>query len=173
MRDWEVETLTPAPLIPAPGGQVRPGEAVFCWGSVPGIDSYVVTCVSEDGDETSRVIRSHRLVMRDLAPGHEYVWKVQPAVDGWTGQSKWRGFRVMLPDEEESLNGALLSMDDLEAGVLLLSAGLHEEAIYRLDAAVVSGAQMQSARRWRAQTMAEVGLYRDAYEDLVRSWSEP
>lgn len=172
MRDWEVETLTPAPLVPAPGGQVRPGQAVFYWGSVPGIDSYMVTFVAEDGEELSRLIRNHRITMDDLVPGQEYVWKVRPAVDGWTGQSKWRSFRVMLPEEEASLNGALRSMDDLEAGVLLLSAGLHEEAIYRLDVAVGTGSQGQSARRWRAQTMAEIGLYQEAYEDLVRSWSD-
>jgi hypothetical protein len=172
MRDWEVETLTPAPLVPASGGQVRPSQAAFYWGSVPGIDSYMVTFVAEDGEESSRLIRSHRITMDDLVPGQEYVWKVQPAIDGWTGQSKWRSFRVMLPEEEASLNGALRSMNDLEAGVLLLSAGLHEEAIYRLDAAVGTGSQGQSARRWRAQTMAEIGLYQEAYEDLVRSWSE-
>ncbi len=173
MRDWEVETLTPAPIIPASGGQVRPEGAIFYWGSVPGIDSYMVTFVSEDGDEASRLIRSHKLVVDDLIPGQEYVWKVRPAIDGWTGQSKWRGFRVMLAEEETNLDDALRSMGDLEAGVLLLSAGLHEEAVYRLDAAVRSGPQTPSARRWRAQTMAEIGLFEEAYEDLVRGWSEP
>ncbi|MFH1501754.1 MAG: hypothetical protein ABIG03_01775 [Candidatus Eisenbacteria bacterium] len=172
MRDWEVETLTPAPIIPAPGGHVRPGASVFYWGSVPGIDSYTVTLVADDGKESSKIVRSHRLVIDDLVPGQEYVWKVQPSVDGWTGRSKWRSFRVMLSEEENSLDGALREMDDLEAGVLLLSAGLHDEAVYRLDAAVGSGSQAQSARRWRAQTMAEIGLYQEAYEDLVRSWGE-
>jgi len=173
MRDWDVETMTPAPLIPASGGQVRPGEAVFYWGCVPGIDSYVVTFVSEDGEEAERVVRSYRIAMDDLVPGAEYVWKVRPAIEGWTGQAKWRGFRVMLPEEERGLDGALVSMSDLEAGVLLLSAGLHEEAIYRLDAAVTSQPQGASARRWRAQTMAEIGLYQDAYEDLVLSQDVP
>lgn len=173
MRDWDVETLTPAPLVPAYGGQVRPGEADFYWGLVPGIDSYIVSFVSEDGDETERVVRSNHLTVDDLHPGTEYVWKVQPAIEGWTGQSKWRGFRVMLPEEEADLDGALASMGNLEAGVLLLSAGLHEEAIYRLDAAVAMRDQEASACRWRAQTMAEIGLYQDAYEDLVRSWAEP
>lgn len=173
MRDWEFETLTPAPLIPAAGGQVRSGNADFYWGTVPGIDSYLVTFAWGDGDETSRLVRAHRLVIDDLLPGQEYVWKVQPAIDGWTGQAKWRGFRVMLPDEERGLDEALVSMDDLEAGVLLLSVGLHEEAVYRLDAAVASGDHSASARKWRAQTMAEIGLYEEAYEDLARSWGQP
>ncbi len=171
-RDWEVETLTPAPIIPAPGGQVRPDSAVFYWGTVPGIDRYLVTFVSEDGEETSRSVRGHRLIADDLVPGREYVWKVMPALEGWTGQSKWRGFRVMLPEEEDGLDAAVSAMSDLEAGVLLLSAGLHEEAAYRLDAAVASASQGASARKWRAQTMAEIGLYHDAYEDLVRSRNE-
>jgi hypothetical protein len=172
MRDWEVETLTPAQIIPAAGGQVRPDSAVFYWGTVPGIDRYLVTFVSDDGDEASRSVRGHRTVMGDLTPGQEYVWKVQPDVEGWTGQSKWRGFRVMLPDEESGLDAALADMSDLEAGVLLLSAGLHEEAVYRLDSAIAMGVQAPSAHKWRAQTMAEIGLYRDAYEDLIWSWSE-
>ena len=169
MRDWDVETLTPAPLIPAEGGQVRADGAVFHWGSVPGIESYSVTFVSEDGDEFERVVRNHSLVLDDLTPGREYVWKVRPAVEGWTGQAKWRSFRVMSNEERAELDAALDSMGDLEAGVLLLSAGLHEEAVYRLDAAVASRAQAASARRWRAQTMAEIGLYRQAYEDLMLS----
>jgi hypothetical protein len=173
MRDWDVETMTPAPLVPAAGGQVRSGKAGFYWGSVPGIDSYLVTFVSDGGDELERVVRNHHLTVTELTPGAEYVWKVRPAIEGWTGQSKWRSFRVMLPEEESGLNDALSSMGDLEAGVLLLSAGLHEEAIYRLDAAVASESQRASARRWRAQTMAEIGLYQDAYEDLIRSWEEP
>ncbi len=171
-RDWEVETLTPAPIIPAAGGQVRPDSAVFYWGTVPGIDRYLVTFVSEDGHETNRTVRGHRLVVEDLVPGNDYVWKVRPAVDGWTGQARWREFRVMLPEEESGLDDAVAEMNDLEAGVLLLSAGLHEEAAYRLDSAVASVSSGPSARKWRAQTMAEIGLYQDAYEDLVRSWDE-
>ncbi len=171
-RDWEVETLTPAPIIPAAGGQVRPDSAVFYWGTVPGIDRYTVTFVSDAGSDISRIVRGHRLVLNDLVPGHEYVWKVRPAMEGWIGQARWRGFRVMLPEEVSGLDSAVSEMNDLEAGVLLLSAGLHEEAVYHLDSAVASGDGGPSARRWRAQTMAEIGLYQDAYEDLVRGWNE-
>ncbi|MBD3348052.1 MAG: hypothetical protein GF400_02505 [Candidatus Eisenbacteria bacterium] len=172
-RDWDLETLTPAPLVPAADGQVRPDAAVFYWGTVPGVDSYLVTFIPEDGEEFERVVRNHRLRLDDLEPGAEYVWKVRPAVEGWTGESAWRNFRVMLPDELRDLDDALEEMGDLEAGVLLLSAGLHEEAIYRLDAAIASETQGVSARLWRAQTLAEIGLYREAYEDLVLSWETP
>jgi hypothetical protein len=56
--------------------------------------------------------------------------------------------------------------------VLLLSAGLHEEAIYRFDAAVADVSQERSARLWRAQAMAEVGLYRVAYQDVLETRKE-
>ena len=169
-REWDVQTHTPAQLIPAPGGQVRPGRAIFYWSTVPGIDSYLATFVSASGEELNRLVRDRYVVLNDLTPGEEYVWKVQPAIDGWKGEAKWRSFRVMTPEEERRLERAVAGMDDLDAGVLLLSAGLHEEAICRFDAAVSTGKEPASARRWRAKAMAEIGLYREAYRDLIQSW---
>jgi hypothetical protein len=73
----------------------------------------------------------------------------------------------MTADEEGSLEAALEDLGDLEAGVLLISSGLHEEAVARFDVVVSAGAEARSARLWRARAMADVGLYKDAYEDLM------
>jgi len=169
LRDWDVRIDTPSQLIPAADGQVRPGKAEFYWATVPGIDSYLVTIVSADGEEITRTVRDHRLVLSGLTPGEEYVWKVQPSVEGWQGESRWRAFTVMGVEEERRLDEAIAGVDNLGAGVLLLSAGLHEEAIYRFDAAVADASQERSARMWRAQAMAEVGLYRSAYQDVLET----
>jgi hypothetical protein len=171
-RDWKIETMTPAQLLPAPNGSVRPERSVFYWETVPGIDTYEIVVVDESGDETRRMVRDHRVVLTDLSPGGEYAWKVEPSVRGWKGRASWRSFRVMGASEEKKLDDAVRTMDDLEAGVLLLSAGLHEDAVYRFDAAVSRGRQAASARRWLAQAMADIGLYREAYVDLLRSWGQ-
>lgn len=170
LRDWDVAIDTPTQLIPAPDGHVRPSEAEFYWATVPGIDSYLVTVVRADGDETSRLVRDHGIVLSDLEPGGEYVWKVQPAVEGWHGETRWRTFTVMTPAEEAELNGAIAELGGLEAGVLLLTAGLHDEAIYRFDATISgNGEQAGSARIWRARALADIGLYREAYKDVIQN----
>jgi hypothetical protein len=169
VRDWQVAVDAPAPLIPAPEGQVRANKPRFLWTVVPGIDRHVVTLAPASGEEVSKIVRGYQTIIDDLAPGEEYVWKVHPSVEEWEGESRWRSFRVMDPGEEQQLDAALRDMEDLEAGVLLLSAGLHEEAVYRFDAAVSSGMDDRSARLWRAQALAEIGLYKQAYEDLVQS----
>jgi hypothetical protein len=75
----------------------------------------------------------------------------------------------MTPEEETRLDQAIDALGDLEAGVLLLSSGLHEEAIYRFDAAVASPEQTRSARLWRARAFADIGLYKQAYEDMIEA----
>jgi hypothetical protein len=167
VRDWTIPTDAPAQIIPAPEGRVRHGKARFFWSTLSGVERYVVTLAPAEGDEQARVARDHSLVVEDLEPGEEYVWKVQPEAEGWEGETRWRGFTVLTAEEEAQLEAALDDLDDLEAGVLLLSAGLHEEAIYRFDAALASPDLARSARLWRAQALADVGLYRQAYEDLV------
>ena len=167
VRDWGIPTDAPEQIIPAPEGAVRPERARFFWTTLSGVDRYLVTIAPADGDEMERVARDHGLVIEDLAPGEEYVWKVEPEAEGWQGETKWRSFKVLTGEEETQLDQALDDLDDLEAGVLLLSAGLHEEAIYRFDAALASPELARSARLWRAQALADVGLYRQAYEDLV------
>jgi hypothetical protein len=170
LRDWDVVIDTPSQLIPAPGGRVRGAEAAFYWATVPGIDSYLVTVVNAEGEESSRLVRDHGIVLNDLEPGGEYVWKVEPSVDGWHGESRWRSFIVMTPEEERQLEGAVTDLGDLEAGVLLLTAGLHDEAIYKFDAAISSNEERApSARRWRAQALSDIGLYREAYKDVIQN----
>jgi hypothetical protein len=167
VRDWTIPTEAPAQIIPAPEGRVRPGKSRFFWTTLTGVERYVVTLAPAQGDEQERVARDHSIVVQDLAPGEEYVWKVQPEAEEWEGETRWRGFTVLTAEEEAQLEAALDDLDDLEAGVLLLSAGLHEEAIYRFDAALAAPELARSARLWRAQALADVGLYRQAYEDLV------
>lgn len=170
LRDWDVSIDTPTQLIPAPDGRVRPSEAEFYWATVPGIDSYLVTIVTADGDETSRLVRDHGVVLSDLEPGAEYVWKVEPAVEGWHGETRWRSFTVMTDAEEAELDTAVSGLGGLEAGVLLLTAGLHDEAIYRFDATIAgNGDQARSARLWRARALADIGLYREAYKDVIQN----
>jgi hypothetical protein len=170
LRDWDVAIDTPTQLIPAPNGRVRPEDAEFYWATVPGIDTYLVTVVNADGEEMSRLVRDHGVVLSDLEPGGEYVWKVEPAVEGWHGETRWRAFTVLTPEEEADLDEAIAHLGGLEAGVLLLTAGLHDEAIYRFDAAVAAnGDQARSARLWRARALADIGLYRDAYRDVIQN----
>lgn len=167
-REWAVAKDTPALVIPAPGGSVRAGRSGLYWTTVPGVDTYRVTIAPDVGEELTRVVRGNTMALEELARGAEYVWKVGADLKDWSGQSGWRTFRVLRAEEESELDKALNDLDDLEAGVLLLSIGLHDEAIYRLDAAVGTGNCERSARLWRAQALAECGLYREAYEDLIR-----
>lgn len=167
VRDWAVPTEAPSQIIPAPEGRVRPGKSRFFWTTLNGVERYVVTLAPAEGDEELRIARDHSIVVEDLTPGEEYVWKVQPDEEDWEGETRWRAFTVLTPEEEAQLGAALDDLDDLEAGVLLLSAGLHEEAIYRFDAALADPELARSARLWRAQALADLGLYRQAYEDLV------
>ncbi len=167
LRHWDQAVSVPQPLIPAPDGRVRGSGSEFRWAAVPGVDAFTVLLVSETDEETERLVRGQSLRLDDLAPEQEYVWKVKAQAGEWAAESSWRSFRVMTADEEESLEAALEGLGDLEAGVLLLSSGLHEEAVARFDIAVSAGADGRSARLWRARAMADVGLYKDAYEDLM------
>lgn len=168
LRDWDVAIDTPSQLIPAPDGRVRPSKSEFYWATVPGIDSYLVTVVSAAGEETSRLVRDHGVVLSDLEPGGEYVWKVRPSVEGWNGETRWRAFSVLTREEEQELDQAVTELGELEAGVVLLTAGLHDEAIYRFDATISANTeQATSARLWRARALADIGLYREAYGDVI------
>ena len=165
LRHWDQEVSVPQPLIPAPEGRVRGSGSEFRWAAVSGVDAFTIMLVSETDEETERRVRGQSLTLDDLAPEQEYVWKVKAQAGEWAAASSWRSFSVMTAEEEESLKAALEGLGDLPAGVLLLSSGLHEEAIARFDAAVSAGADGRSARLWRARALAEVGLYKDAYED--------
>jgi hypothetical protein len=169
VRDWERVVQSPATLIPGPDGAVRASEPRFFWTTIPGVDSYVVTIAPADGDEIKQTVRGHSMVAQDLEPGESYVWKVEAQRDGTHAAPNWSAFRVMTPDEEKQLKEASSELSDLEAGVLLFSVGLHDEAVYRFDAAVNAGSQRRSALRWRSQVLAAIGLDKDAYEDLVQT----
>ena len=164
-RDWMVEVDAPTPLVPAPDGHVRASRSLFIWTTIHGIDDYVITIAPERGKELKHTVRGHRMILHDLEPGASYVWRIGTA-DGGGSVSRWSSFRVMEAEEEERLSGALRGMADLDAGVLLLSVGLHEEAIHRFDAALTSGGNRRSALRWRAEALAGIGLFKEAYEDL-------
>ena len=86
-------------------------------------------------------------------------------MEGWPGNASWSTFRVLKADEERELDRAIEGLDDLRAGVLLLSSGLHEEAILRFDAAM-SEVPSAAARQWRARAFSDLGLYKQACEDL-------
>ena len=159
----------PTQLVPAPQGRVRPDAARLRWAGVFGIDTYTVELASSSGHRSERIARGHSIVIDGLTPGEKYVWKVRPVSADWGGETRWRAFRVMEPQEERSLDLALQNFGSLEAGVLLLTAGLHEEAIQRFDIAVSIGERDHSARFWRSQALADVGLHREAYEDLVKA----
>jgi hypothetical protein len=167
LRDWGQELDAILPLIPAPDGHVRASRANFRWAGLPGVDAFTIVLVSETDEESQHLVRGHDVSIDELVPGQEYVWRVQARADDWGAESSWRSFRVMSAEVEDSLEAAIADLGDLEAGVLLLSSGLHEEAIARFDVSVSSGVAGRSARLWRARAMADVGLYKEAYDDLV------
>lgn len=166
VRNWARVSEAPALILPASGGAVRPSRVEFRWSTVAGVDRYVLTVAPAVGDETTRTARGNTTTLDELEAGGEYVWRVAPDVADWAGRGGWREFRVLTLEEEEQLDEALVGMGDLEAGVLLLSMGLHDEAIYRFDSAA-EGDDARSARHWRAQALADCGLYREAYDDLI------
>jgi len=167
VRDWDTVSEAPALILPASTGAVRPSRVELRWSTVAGVDRYVVTVAPALGDEIVKTARGNTTTLDELEPGGEYVWRVAPDVADWAGSGNWREFRVLTLEEEEQLDAALADMGDLEAGVLLLSMGLHDEAIYRFDSAA-EGDEASSARHWRAQALADCGLYREAYDDLIQ-----
>jgi hypothetical protein len=166
ISDWETGIEAPPVVMPAQGGAVRPGETRLRWIPLPGIDQYKVTLAFDGGEEIHRTVSGQSIIIPDLAPGTECVWKVQPAMENWTGLARWHSFRVIEAEEEKALDNALRGFDDLEAGFVLLSTGLHQEALDSFDRALLSGDHPRSASLWKARVLAEMGLYREAYETL-------
>jgi hypothetical protein len=164
-RSWEVATPAPATMLPANDGEVRPGRVRLVWSAIPGVERYEATWTTPEGIETTHTVTGTNLVVDGLSPGGEYLWRVRPAVEGWPGNASWSTFRVLKVEEERELDRAVEGLDDLRAGVLLLSSGLHEEAILRFDAAM-SEVPNGAARLWRARAFSDLGLYKQACEDL-------
>jgi len=166
---WDVRLSAPNQLVPVPNGRVRCSDARLRWVGIRDADEYVISIVSGDDDPIELHVRGLATTLEELEPGLEYVWEVRPLESKSPERSRWRAFSVMSVDEERSLDSALAGLDDIKAGVLLLSVGLHEEAIARLDVAVTVGESVQSARVWRARALAEVGLHEAAYRDIVQA----
>jgi hypothetical protein len=164
-RSWEVTSPAPAPVLPANDGAVRPGRVRLVWSAIPGVERYETIWTTAEGTETAHTVTGTSLVVDGLLPGGEYLWRVRPAVEGWSGNASWSTFRVLKVEEERELDRAVEGLDDLRAGVLLLSSGLHEEAVLRFDAAM-SEVPNGAARLWRARAFSDLGLYKQACEDL-------
>lgn len=165
-RDWQ-EHIEPLRLIlPAPDAKVRASRAQFYWSTIPSVDRYELIIIPESGEEMRQTVRGYKAVKTDLTPGGRYYWTVRPEADEPYPSPGEQSFLVMTLEEERNLDGSLSELPDLEAGVLLLSSGLYDEAIYRFDAAVSGGDNRQSALRWRAQALAAIQLYDEAYRDL-------
>jgi hypothetical protein len=165
IRSWDLPCPAPQPFLPANGGRARTGKVRLRWGGVAGIQRYEVVIAPSTGAESTRTATQADLTLDDLKPGDEYVWKIRPVLEGWPGSSSWSTFKILSEEEEGELDRALQGLGDLEAGVLLLTSGLHEEAVLRFDAAI-SGKDARAAHLWRARALYEIGLYKQACEDL-------
>lgn len=169
VRDWQYQTSAPMLLFPAPEGKVRAGESIFIWTTIDGIDQYEIFIATEDTEDDRKIehtVDGFKVALDELEPGAKYLWKVSTRWGGLLLRSKWRFFMVMTKEEEKLLDAALDEMPDLEAGLLLLSAGLYQEAIYRFDAATAVDEDKESALFWRARAFKVIGLHEDAYYDL-------
>ncbi len=164
--DFDYAGEPSAPIVPADGGRVRASSQSFFWRTIRGIDSYVVTIETTDGDAITYTVRGHSMTRDDLEPGKEYCWRVVPAVKELRASASLHSFTVMQPDEEKMLDASLAELPDLEGGVLLLSAGLHGEAILRFNSVINNGTNARSAIQWKSRAMAAMGLYQEAYENL-------
>jgi hypothetical protein len=167
-REWQVAADSDLTLFPASEGQVRPSEARFFWQTLGHIDRYQLIIAPAVGDEIKATLHGHKYIQKDLKPGTEYVWKICPVIDGKPTSATWKSFRVMTEEEESKLDESLEDLSPMMSGVLLLLAGLHEEAIYKFDIALASS-DSSSAMWWRAKALAEAGLYKQAFEDLSRA----
>lgn len=169
IRDWQRPVKVPAPIIPASDGCVRPNRSGLCWTTIAGVVSYTVSIAPTEGKELHRTIHGHKFTLDDLESGMNFVWKIGAKVDGTWMNSVWSSFRIMELEEENQLDEALSGLSELEAGVVLFTVGLHEEAIYRLDAAVDCETDRRSALSWRAKVLASIGFHKEAYEDVLKS----
>lgn len=165
-RTWESRSDPCRPLFPVANGAVRAGSARFCWATIPGIEQYEIVIAREGGQDVRRQVRGNTVVLSDLEAGAEYLWRIEPVLAGWTSSPRWYGFRMLTREQEAQLDAALAKLPDLEAAVLLLSFGLNEEAVYRLDAVREAEPGTVSALRWRADAFAAMGLDAEAIADL-------
>lgn len=173
VRDWKLRRPAVSQLLPANNGAVRADRPLFRWTECPTATAYKVVIAPESGEEKTYTVRDCGVRPDDLVPGGLYVWRVAPeGADGIAAASPWREFRVLTEEDENAVDSVVRELSDLEAGVALLAAGLHEEAVYRFDAAVGASGDVGSARLWRARALSDIGLYEDAYDDMIAAWGE-
>lgn len=168
VRDWDYRNRSIRLLIPAGRGKVRNHGSDFIWAKVESVDLYELTISDKNGKEMQRIVRGTVTSIDELEPG-EYTWMVSLKKDGWKVSSSPRAFTVMSKAEEKKLDDLVKDMTDLKAGVLLYISGLHLEAVSRFDSAANVDKIHNSALRWRAKAMSEIGLYREAYNDLLKT----
>jgi hypothetical protein len=168
--DWEAVATEATPMIPADGGVVRPNQSRFWWQAIEGIQKYEVEISWEDGNKTRRkrytVRDANRLFADDLEPGRSYTWLVRTR-DGKKLESASHQCRVLTHDETSTLKDITYGLPEVMAGALMLTAGLHEEAIQYFDAALAVSQYRRSALVWRSRAFGTVGRYEAAYRDLL------
>ena len=168
--DWETVATQATPMIPADGGAVRPNQSRFWWQAIEGINKYEVEILWEDGNKTRRkrytVRDANRLFTDDLEPGRSYEWFVRTK-DGKKLESDSHTFRVLTRDETATIKDITYGLPEVMAGALMLTAGLHEEAIQFFDAALTVSEYRRSALVWRSRAFGAVGRYEAAYRDLL------
>lgn len=168
--DWEAVATQATPMIPADGGAVRPTQSRFWWQAIEGIRKYEVEISWDDGGRTRRerytVSDANRLFLDELEPGRSYEWLVRTK-DGKRLESDRHAFRVLTHDEVSTLKDITYGLPEVMAGALMLTAGLHEEAIQYFDAALTVGQFRRSTLVWRSRAFGAVGRYDAAYRDLL------
>jgi hypothetical protein len=168
--DWEAVATEATPMIPADGGTVRPTQSRFWWQAIEGIRKYEVEISWDDDGRTRRkrytVSDANRLFLEDLEPGRSYEWLVRTK-DGKRLESDRHAFRVLTHNEVATLEDITYGLPEVMAGALMLTAGLHEEAIQYFDAALTVSDYRRSTLVWRSRSFGAVGRYDAAYRDLL------
>lgn len=169
-HNWEAASVEAAPMVPVDGGGVRPERSRFWWKKIAGVEKYEIEVRWQDGKKTRRirktVKRTNRLTLEGLEPGREYEWIVRTK-EGKKIESHANKFRVLTVEEKIILDQITYGLPDVMAGVLVLTAGLHEEAIQYFDVALATDPQRRSALVWRSRAFAAAGRYEEAYRDLI------
>lgn len=168
-RTWKRTVEVCQPIWPCAGGRLRGGPAHLYWSTLQGIDRYTVEIVSPRGQVMRKTVAGNSLRVSDLEPGVDYEWSVAPDTPGWPAAARRSGFQLLPPAEEVELDSALQALPPLEAAILLLSMGMNDEAIDRLETALADPALCEAALRWRAEAYAGMGLLAEANADLRRA----
>ena len=171
-REWDYRVGVKQ-VIPPADGRVRQGKARFVWSAIDGIDRYTVKIENgEGGGEIRRTVNGNQITIEDLEPGQTYSWQVTPDSREFVSMAGKCAFTVLTSEQEQELDMTIGEVSDLEAGVILLSIGLHEEAMQRFDAAVTQDRLHRTACMWRAKCLESIGLHKEAYKDIMEAYGE-